>query len=53
MYKSIIKLLLIIICIIFISSHLIANSGYYEHNIKQKTIITNEKIKEFEEDIKN
>jgi len=35
------------------SSYLIADSGYYEYTIKQKTTITNDKIKEFEEDIKN
>ena len=53
MYKNLIKIFLIIICIIFLSSYLIADSGYYEYTIKQKTTITNEKIKEFEEDIKN
>ena len=53
MSKNFIKIILIFITIIFISSYLIADSGYYEYNIKQKTTITNEKIKEFEEDIKN
>lgn len=52
MNKKIIKLIIIIITLIFISSYLIADSGYYEYTIKQKTTITNEKIKEFEEDIK-
>ena len=31
----------------------ISESGYYEYTIKQKTVITNEKIKEFETDVKN
>ena len=53
MNKSIIKLISLIIVIIFISSYLIASSGYYEYTMQQRTIITNEKIKEFEEDIKN
>ena len=53
MQKSLIKLILIIIAIAFISSYLIASSGYYEYTMQQRTIITNEKIKEFEEDIKN
>lgn len=53
MYKNLIKISLIAIIIIFLSSYLIADSGYYEYTIKQKTTITNEKIKEFEEDIKN
>lgn len=53
MNKNLINLILSIIIIIFISSYLIASSGYYEYNMQQRTILTNEKIKEFEEDIKN
>ena len=53
MNKSIIKLILIIILIIFISSYVIASTGYYEYTMRERTIITNEKIKEFEEDIRN
>lgn len=53
MNKSLIKLLLLIIVIAFISSYLVASSGYYEYTMQQRTIITNEKIKEFEQDIKN
>ena len=53
MNKSLIKLLLLLIIIAFISSYLVASSGYYEYTMQQRTILTNEKIKEFEEDIKN
>ena len=53
MNKSLIKLFFLVIVIIFISSYLIASTGYYEYTMQQRTIITNEKIKEFEEDIKN
>lgn len=53
MNKSIIKLVMIIILIVFISSYMIASTGYYEYTMRERTIITNEKIKEFEEDIKN
>ena len=53
MNKSIIKLFILVITLIFISSYLIALTGYYEYTMQQRTIITNEKIKEFEEDIKN
>jgi len=53
MNKSIIKILFIIILTIFIASYFISESGYYEYTIKQQTVITNEKIKEFENDIKN
>lgn len=53
MDKKTIKLLIIPILFIFISSYMISTSGYYEYNLQRKTIITNEKIKQFEEDIKN
>lgn len=53
MDKTIIKLLLLLIAIAFISSYLVASSGYYEYQMQQRTILTNEQIKEFEEDIKN
>lgn len=51
--NNLIKLITVIIFLIFISSYLVASTGYYEYTMQQKTIITNEKIKEFEEDIKN
>lgn len=53
MNKKIIKIIIIIVLIVFISSYMISESGYYEYTMQQRTIITNEKIKEFEEDIKN
>ena len=53
MNKNFIKLVMIIILIVFISSYMIASTGYYEYTMRERTIITNEKIKEFEEDIKN
>ena len=48
-----IKFILIIIIIIYISSYYISNSGYYEYHMQQRTILTNEKIIEFEKDVKN
>ena len=53
MNKKLVKLISIIIIIIFIASYMIAESGYYEYTMQRRTIITNEKIKEFEEDVKN
>lgn len=47
------KFLIISIIIIFLVSYLVASTGYYEYQIQERTILTNEKIKEFEEDIKN
>ena len=34
-------------------AYMISSSGYYEYTMQQRTVITNEKIKEFEEDVKN
>lgn len=53
MDKKIIKLIIIILVIIFSASYVISESGYYEYTVKQRTVITNEKIKEFETDVKN
>ena len=53
MKNSTLKLIIIIIFIIFICSYYISNSTYYEYELQRKTILTNEKIKEFEQDVKN
>ena len=53
MNKKIIKLIITFTLIIFISSYIISESGYYEYTMQQRTVITNDKIKEFENDIKN
>ncbi len=47
------KFIIIVILIIYISSYYVSNSGYYEYHMQQKTILTNERIKEFEKDVKN
>jgi len=47
------KIISIIILIAFLSAYYISNSGYYEYRLQERTIITNKKIKEFEQDIKN
>ena len=47
------KFILIVIIIIYISSYYVANSGYYEYHLQEKTVLTNEKIKEFEQDVKD
>ena len=39
--------------IIFVSYYIAFESGYYEANISRKSIITEESIKEFEQDIKD
>ena len=47
------KAIIIIIILIYISAYYTANSGYYEYHLQEKTYLTNEKIKEFERDVKN
>ena len=41
-----------ILFIVYVSYSLALESGYYESKVKQKTILTDEKIEEFEQDIK-
>lgn len=48
-----INLIIIIIVFIFLCSYFVSYSGYYEYQLQERTILTNEKIKEFENDIKN
>ncbi len=51
-YK-LLDIIIVIIFLIFVCSYYISNSGYYEYELNKKTVLTNEKIKEFEEDVKN
>lgn len=53
MNKKLTKFIIIVIIVVFIASYLVSESGYYEYTMQQRTIITNEKIKEFEQDIKD
>ena len=50
--KKIAKLFLYIILISFIFSYFIEKSGYYEYNLQNKMVMTNEAMKQFEQDIK-
>lgn len=47
------KSIIIIIIVIFIAAYYVSNSGYYEYTMQRRTVLTNDKIKEFENDIKN
>ena len=44
---------LLILLIIFLINYFAVGSGYYGNIISKKTVLTQEKIKEFEEDVKN
>lgn len=52
-YNSIIKFIFIILLIAFIALYISDKTGYYEVNERKKAVLTEEKIKQFEEDIKN
>ena len=47
------KSIIIILFLIFLINYFSVSTGYYEKQIANKTILTEEKIKEFEEDVKN
>ena len=49
--KKIIKYIISSMFIAFIISYLIEKSGYYEYNLQNKTIMTNEAMAQFEKDI--
>lgn len=52
MKSKYIKFIFLIVFVTFLCSYAIANTGYYEQSLRKKTIITNEKIKEFESALK-
>ena len=47
------KGIIIIILLVYFCCYYVSSSGYYEYKLQERTLITNEKIKEFEEDVKN
>ena len=53
MIKGLSKIILIIILLLFITSYVISSSPYYEYANRGKNVISNDRIQEFEEDIKN
>lgn len=49
--NKIFKNIFIILFLAFIVSYVIELTGYYEYNLQKKTIMTNESIAKFEQDI--
>ena len=49
--KKIIKSVFFIFFLAFVVSYIIERSGYYEYNLQNRMILTNESMKKFEEDI--
>ena len=45
--------ILTILFIIYLINYFMASTGYYEKQINNKTVLTEEKIREFESDVRN
>lgn len=45
------KTLFILVFLLFLALFIASKTGYYEKSVKDKTYLTNEKLKEFEKDI--
>lgn len=45
------KTLLILVFLLFLALFIASKTGYYEKSVKDKTFLTNKKLKEFEKDI--
>ena len=52
MNKKIVKVTIYTIVIIFLCSYFIETTGYYEYNLQNRKNLTEEGIKQFEQDIK-
>jgi len=53
MNKKIVKIIVYIIVIIFLCSYFIETTGYYEYNLQNRKNLTEEGIKQFEQDVKD
>ena len=51
--KKIFNTIMLCLFILFISLYIASETGYYEYETRKKQVFTEEKIKEFEEDVKN
>lgn len=49
--KKILKYIFICLFIVFIIAYVIEKSGYYEYNLRNKTVLTAESMKQFEKDV--
>lgn len=51
--KTTFKLILVVVFLAFLITYVISMSGYYEYELSNKRIMTEDKMKQFEEDVKN
>lgn len=52
MKSNLMKLILILSFTIFVASYFVEKTGYYDYKLQEKTVLTSEQIKKFEQDIK-
>lgn len=45
------KIIFIVLFLAFIIAYIIEKSGYYEYNLRNKTVLTTESMKQFEKDV--
>ncbi len=50
--KKICKYIFMLLFLVFVIGYVIERTGYYEYNLQNKTTMTNEAMKKFEEDLK-
>lgn len=49
--KKIFKVIFMVLFLAFVVSYIIEKTGYYEYNLQNKTIMTNEAMARFEKDV--
>lgn len=49
--KKFVKTVFIVLFLVFVISYVIEKTGYYEYNLQNKTIMTNEAMAQFEKDL--
>lgn len=53
LYNNFFKIIFIILSVSFITLYISNSTGYFEYHQRQNVVLTDEKIKQFEEDVKN
>lgn len=49
--NKVFKIIFIVLFLTFIIAYVIEKSGYYEYNLRNKTVLTTESMKQFEKDV--
>ncbi len=49
--NKIVKLIIFLVCFIFLVSYIIYETGYYEYKLQNKMVLTKEQMEQFESDV--